>query len=815
MPPKPTRPPRPTMPQMTESTMNTPGTDPIVELHDVRFSYDTGAHWTLDGIDLTIMPGERICLTGANGSGKSTLARLICGLAAPDSGTVRLLGMPVFTTADGPDAESYRAARRGIGAVFQKPEDQIVTTILEDDVAFGPENLAVPHGKIGERIDTALRAVGLQRQRQADPTRMSGGQQQRAAIAGMLAMQPRLLVLDEPTAMLDETARADVMQVLDELQQRGTTIVHVTHRPEETAHATRTLRLEHGRLISLTQPATHTAESTAVTPTETDTASANATADTVNATVADTVPADLQPSDHQCADNPLVAIDHLTYTYPGTTTPALADLSFTIDHGETIAVMGSNGAGKSTLARVICALAKPNGGTVMVDGIPLHRANRRQRARVHASVGYIMQHPEHQLFASTVAEDIAFGPSNQGLSESEVTRRVEETMHLLHIDHLADCSPFALSGGQQRLVAIAGVLACRPKLIIMDEPAAGLDADARRRLHALIGRLHERGVAVMLITHDTDEARAVADRIVRIAPAAGADERDVASRGESATTSTRGGTAHGHRPGHSERRQSKDRVSASFVARLDPRVKLPMFLLVMMCAFVISNGHQLAVGACAVAVVLAASRIGVRRLWRSIRVFLVLFALMGLANVFFVRTGTVLATIGSVPITDDGLAISALYICRFAMVIVLGTVFLATTTPTAITDAVDSLFSPLRRFGLHTQEVALVFSLALRFLPTLAMETRAIMDAQAARGGSIETGSPLRRLHAMAAIIVPVFAGALRHADNLSLALDARCYEEGIDRTHWRTLRIMPYDIVFTTGAILTVLAITVFAFLP
>ena len=319
----------------------------------------------------------------------------------------------------------------------------------------------------------------------------------------------------------------------------------------------------------------------------------------------------------------------------------------------------------------------------------------------------------------------------------------------------------------------------------------------------------------MLITHDTDEARAVADRIVRIAPAAGADERDVASRGESATNSTRGGTAHGHRPGHSEHRQSKDRVSASFVARLDPRVKLPVFLLVMMCAFVISNGHQLAVGACAVAVVLAASRIGVRRLWRSIRVFLVLFALMGLANVFFVRTGTVLTTIGSVPITDDGLAISALYICRFAMVIVLGAVFLATTTPTAITDAVDSLFSPLRRFGLHTQEVALVFSLALRFLPTLAMETRAIMDAQAARGGSIETGSPLRRLHAMAAIIVPVFAGALRHADNLSLALDARCYEEGIDRTHWRTLRIMPYDIVFATGAILTVLAIAVLAFLP
>lgn len=188
---------------------------------------------------------------------------------------------------------------------------------------------------------------------------------------------------------------------------------------------------------------------------------------------------------------------------------------------------------------------------------------------------------------------------------------------------------------------------------------------------------------------------------------------------------------------------------------------------------------------------------------------------MGLANVFFVRAGTTLATIGSIPITDDGLAISALYICRFTMVIVMGAVFLATTTPTAITDAVDALFSPLRRFGVHTQEVALVFSLALRFMPTLATETRAIMDAQSARGGSIETGTPTRRLRAMAAIIVPVFAGALRHADDLGLALDARCYEEGIHRTHWRVLRIESRDIVFMMAIALTLAGIIAFAFLP
>lgn len=766
---------------------------PLAELHDVRFSYDAGAHWTLEGVDLTIMPGERICLTGANGSGKSTLARLICGLAAPDSGAIRLLGMPVYTTEDGPDAEAYRTARRGIGAVFQKPEDQIVTTILEDDVAFGPENLAVPHKRIGERIAGALHAVGLQHKRHADPTRMSGGQQQRAAIAGMLAMKPRLLVLDEPTAMLDETARADVMQVLDELQHRGSTIVHVTHRPEETGRATRILRLERGRLIDVTGSAT--GPKTLATP---------ETGSREKPSIHATPPA--APRAANAESDPLVSIEHLTYTYPGASAPALDDFSLAIGHGETVAIMGPNGAGKSTLAKILCALARPNAGTVTVDGIPVQRARRRQRAQVHATVGYIMQHPERQLFAATVAEDIAYGPRNQGLGEREAIQRAEQTMRLLHIEHLADRSPFALSGGQQRLVAIAGVLACRPKLIIMDEPAAGLDDAARHRLHGVIRHLHDRGVAVMLITHDADEARALADRIVHIPASA-----DV---GTDTGTDTDAEDADGDTRRDAPARPA-DRVSDSPIGCLDPRAKLPVFLLVMMCAFAISNVRQLAVGACAVAGVLAASRIGVRRLWRSVRVFLVLFVLMGLANVLFVRTGTVLATIGSIPITDDGLAISALYICRFAMVIVLGSVFLATTTPTAITDAVDSLFSPLRRFGVHTQEIALVFSLALRFMPTLASETRAIMDAQSARGGSIETGSPLSRVRALAAIIVPVFAGALRHADNLSLALDARCYEEGIRRTHWRVLRITTHDIVFMAAAGLTVLGIAVFAFLP
>lgn len=222
---------------------------PVIELHDVRFSYDHGATWALDGIDLTILQGERICLTGANGSGKSTLSRVIAGLVAPDSGTVTLLGNVAFDDS-GAHADAYRTARHGIGAVFQHPEDQIVTTITEDDVAFGPENLAIAHDDIGTRITASLKAVGMQNYRKADPTRLSGGQQQRVAIAGMLAMDSQVLVLDEPTAMLDPQGRREVMAVVRELnKQYGITVILITHHMDEAVQAQRVVVMHQGNVL--------------------------------------------------------------------------------------------------------------------------------------------------------------------------------------------------------------------------------------------------------------------------------------------------------------------------------------------------------------------------------------------------------------------------------------------------------------------------------------------------------------------------------------------------------------------------------------
>ena len=221
---------------------------PAAVLKDIRFSYDRGTSWALDGVSLTVHAGERLCLVGPNGSGKSTLARLIAGLTAPDGGEVTLLGQRVY--AAGPNADAYRAARHGIGMVFQNPEDQLVTTVLEDDVAFGPENLGLERELIGERIVDSLQAVGLANLRQSDPTRMSGGQQQRASIAGMLAMNPAMLVLDEPTAMLDPQGRREVLRTIRQLgDQFGITVVLITHYMDEAAQAERVVVMDKGKII--------------------------------------------------------------------------------------------------------------------------------------------------------------------------------------------------------------------------------------------------------------------------------------------------------------------------------------------------------------------------------------------------------------------------------------------------------------------------------------------------------------------------------------------------------------------------------------
>lgn len=493
------------------------GAEVPVRLAHVTLRY--GDSLALDDVTLEVCRGERVCVLGANGSGKSTLASVICGLLAPDEGDVELAGHAVCTGGV-PDLAAYRDARRQLGLVFQNPDDQIVTSVVADDVAFGPENLGVPRAQIAARVARELRRVAMEKYAHADPSRLSGGQRQRVCIAGALAMEPAVLVLDEPSSLLDVRGRAAIMRVMGRLAAAGATLVHVTHFMDEALAADRVIVMQHGRVALEGTPdevfATKNAQVIEALglemPFEARLAAALRQAEaTSDAVAAPGAPSGEKPAAPvPAAEPPAILARDLGFSY-GPGAQALDGVSLEVPVRATTAIVGQTGSGKSTLLRLLCGLEAADAGSLTVCGI--NAATKRGRRQVRRAVGYVMQHPERQLFAQTVAEDVAFGPRNQGLSAAEVERRVAHALDLVGLADRRDASPFELSGGQQRLAAIAGVLAMEPELLVLDEPTAGLDPRGRARLRALMADLAAHGVTLLQVTHSMEDA-ARADHVV-------------------------------------------------------------------------------------------------------------------------------------------------------------------------------------------------------------------------------------------------------------------------------------------------------------
>lgn len=498
----------------------TAGADMPVCLDHVTLRY--GDSVALDDVTLEVCRGERLCILGANGSGKSTLASVICGLLAPDEGDVELAGHAVCTGGM-PDLAAYRDARRQLGLVFQNPDDQIVTSVVADDVAFGPENLGVPRAQIAARVARELRRVAMEKYAHADPSRLSGGQRQRVCIAGALAMEPAVLVLDEPSSLLDVRGRAAIMRVMGRLAAAGATLVHVTHFMDEALAADRVIVMQHGRVALEGTPdevfCTGNAQVIEALglemPFEARLAAALRQAEaTSDAVAAPGAPSGEKPAaaaaPTRAAELPAILARDLGFSY-GPGAQALDGVSLEVPVRATTAIVGQTGSGKSTLLRLLCGLEAADAGSLTICGI--NATTKRGRRQIKRAVGYVMQHPERQLFAQTVAEDVAFGPRNQGLSAAEVERRVAHALDLVGLTNRRDASPFELSGGQQRLAAIAGVLAMEPELLVLDEPTAGLDPRGRARLRALMADLAAHGVTLLQVTHSMEDA-ARADHVV-------------------------------------------------------------------------------------------------------------------------------------------------------------------------------------------------------------------------------------------------------------------------------------------------------------
>lgn len=511
------------------------GTQLMAHVSHVTLLYD-GNIQALDDVSLDVRRGERLCILGPNGSGKSTLASVLAGLLAPDEGEVELAGEQVFSSGQ-VDFEAYHRARRSLGLVFQNPDDQLVTSIVEEDVAFGPENLGVPSNEIGERVRRELHRVAMEGYAKADPTRLSGGQKQRVAIAGALAMEPQLLVLDEPGALLDVRGRRSILKVMGRLKEDGRAIVHITHFMEEALEADRVIVMRRGRIALEGTPQevfSHADEIQVLGLREPWTArlagrlrelgvNVGWTCDAERlegelARVAQrhtrsrstTTTAEDQRTCHAKVHSDLaVSVHEVSYSYRSVdarndTHPALDGVSLEVKRAANTVIIGQTGSGKSTLLRLLCALELPDVGRIVVDGTDTR--DRKGRRALHGHVGYVMQHPERQLFAETVAEDVAFGPKNLHLPEDEVTRRCRRALKLVGLLGLEEASPFELSGGQQRMCAIAGILAMQPNILILDEPTAGLDPRRRGDLSRILRVLQRSGVTIVQVTHSREIA---------------------------------------------------------------------------------------------------------------------------------------------------------------------------------------------------------------------------------------------------------------------------------------------------------------------
>ncbi len=460
--------------------------------------------WAVRGLDLRVEAGERVLLLGASGAGKSTLLAALAGLldvtgGGESEGELLIGGVaPV-------------AARDRVGILFQDPESEIVMGRVGDDVAFGLENRCIPSSQIWGRVDAALTAVSFPYGRDHRTAALSGGEKQRLALAGTLALGPALLLLDEPTANLDPEGAATVRSVLRRaLDRLGATLVMVEHRVEEALPLVeRVVVVEAGggvvadgrpREVFATQ-GDRLAEGGVWVP---------------------DLPLPLPPRRPRQVPQTLLLAEHAGFSYPGASHPALSSVDAAVRSSEALAILGPNGSGKSTLALLLAGLLRPGSGAVVAGEALLrghgHEPIWRWPARVLVeAVGTVFQDPEHQFLTGRVRDELMLGPLRAGLAQRIAERRADELLERLHLVHLAEANPFTLSGGEKRRLSVATALATAPAVLILDEPTFGQDRRTWIELLHLLAALRDSGRAVAFVTHDLDFAEALADRTLWLA----------------------------------------------------------------------------------------------------------------------------------------------------------------------------------------------------------------------------------------------------------------------------------------------------------
>ena len=506
--------------------------EPIAVFKDVSYKYPRSVDFVLKEINLEIHKGEFLGLIGPTGAGKTTICLALNGIVPQFYGG-RFFGSVKIGELDTVEHPISAMANR-VGQVFEDPETQLISTSIENEIAFALENLKVPREVIIDRIPKALSAVRLEGTEKKHPHELSGGQKQRLAIAAAIAVQPEMLILDEPTSQLDPVGAEEVFATAHELNQElGMTIVMASHSAEEmAAFADRIALISNGAIIALGTPdeiysqIDMLAENDLRPPQVADTfysirrsgiavpyipvrmKDAESLLDDLSKKSAN---ADLTPREpKEVSGEPLLSLKDLAHVYPDGT-KALHGVSLDVTEGEYVLIIGQNGAGKSTLVKHFLNLLQPTSGVVRVGGTNTNELSVSDLAR---KIGYVAQNPDNQIFNTSVGDEIGFALKNLGYDEAEVEARTVENLEAMGLTEFRDMHPLALPKGDRARVVIGAILAMKPDIIIFDEPTTGQDYRGAKYILEISRDLHKLGKTVIVITHHLYLMPDYADRVV-------------------------------------------------------------------------------------------------------------------------------------------------------------------------------------------------------------------------------------------------------------------------------------------------------------
>lgn len=495
----------------------------MISIKNLSFTYRGFKNPTLKNINMTIADGEKVLILGASGCGKTTLSRVLNGLIPATyhgtlTGSVEIDGEDILE-------KSIAELSLRIGTVLQDPEGQFVGLTVAEDVAFGLENLGLSREEMNARVDESLRLVGMEKFKTHAPHELSGGQKQKVAIAGVLAMGPDILLFDEPLANLDPASAASVVALMDNLNRQGKTIIVIEHRFEEVLEGgvDKVALMKDGELIAFAPPreiinSGLLAEAGIRLPLFCEVVARINRRQDLPVTLTEAVsilrnekihgPVEPSGVGEAKGDTPLLSLENVSFCY-NERTPVLKDISLSVYPGERVALLGHNGAGKTTLSLLLLGLLKPTAGNIYVNG---QNITGLPVSRIARSIGLVMQNPNHMLSLPKVEDEVAFGPVNLKFSPPEIAEGVETSLKTCDLWPYRKWPTFALSYGQKKRLTVAAILAMHSKLLLLDEPTVGQDYRHYREFMDFMARLCDAGYTMIVITHDLNLAQEYTER---------------------------------------------------------------------------------------------------------------------------------------------------------------------------------------------------------------------------------------------------------------------------------------------------------------